>query len=832
MIADAPTHAAGGGPADLHLLPPELRGSDRWLNWRYERRNGKDTKVPYNPVSGARIDPTDPARLMSCLDALRLGAASDQSAGLGFGFFESDGYCGIDLDDCVDESGNLSPEAATIVADFNCYAEFSPSGRGVKLFFRGRKPAWARCTSRAIEGISKIEIYDRSRFFTVTGCVVPGSGLLISERQAELDALCARLWSVDDDQHGIVSRRAVAPANADDQELLRRARAAANGARFSALFDSGDTSQYGGDDSAADAALACMLVFWCGPDRGRVESLFSESALGQRDKWRGREDYRNRTIDYAIEQTKEHFGDATVARAPARGAGGATLPEIMLDVDEHRVIDEVVGALRADPGLFARGGKIVEVLLIDDARTPVIVPLQPPRLREVITRNAVLSKLTKAGEAPCHPTGWLVNGVGCRGVWPGLRPLKLVADSPVLRPDGTVWQTPGYDNASGVLYVPGAEFPLIPSHPTRDDACAACGRLLDLVVDFPFAGPEHQAAFLAMVLTTAARHAFSGPAPMFLVDANVRGAGKTLLAAIAAAIATGRVPAVSSYVHDSTECRKQITTLAIEGAQVVLLDNLDGVIGNDALDRALTSDWWQDRVLGTNSSYAGPMLAVWIATGNNVSVRADTTRRTVYLRLDSPLEHPEDRGGFRHRDLLGHVLAERPRLLADALTIVSAYIQAGRPSMKLRPLGSFNGWSDTIRSAVRWLGLLDPCDTRDQLEVAADSDKVALRQLLTAWSAHDGASSGVTAAELVRMLYPPGGPGPDDERTMALRDALESVVAVPAGRQPTPRKIGNRLRAMKRRVINGMMLDTDAQKSSKGQVWRVVECPSGSGVTV
>lgn len=43
--------------------------------------------------------------------------------------------------------------------------------------------------------------------------------------------------------------------------------------------------------------------------------------------------------------------------------------------------------------------------------------------------------------------------------------------------------------------------------------------------------------------------------------------------------------------------------------------------------------------------------------------------------------------------------------------------------MELRPFGSYDAWSAVIRSAVRWLGMKDPCDTRDQLEVAADSDK-------------------------------------------------------------------------------------------------------------
>ncbi|MCC7388309.1 MAG: hypothetical protein IT431_06035 [Phycisphaerales bacterium] len=825
MIATSPTPRPDPGPPDFLGLPPELRAFERFLHWRYEWRDGDWAKVPFDPRSGARIDPTNPENLVSYLLAADLYTRhAGACAGIGFSFDADEGICGIDLDDCVDEQGSVSPEAQRLLRNFDSYAEYSPSGTGVKIFVRGRKPEWARCTSTALDGIGKIEVYDQKRYFTLTGRVVPGCVQLISERQEQLEALCARLWRQREDRPGVIARIGGAGFNGDDEAMLQKARSATNGEKFAALFDRGDTSGHGGDESAADAALACHLAFWCGPDRDRIERLFSLSARGQREKWQEREDYRRMTIDFAIENATDHYGDDHARARPAPRRADSGMPEITLDTDEHRVIEETVAALTRDPELYSRGGRIAEVIRTDaDGAGVVIAPLQTPRLREVITRNATLLRITNKGETPCHPTGWLVKGVESRGCWHGLRRLRLVSEAPVLRPDGTIWQARGFDPVTGVLYMPGCEFPEIPARPTHGDACESCDRLLDLVCDFPFASTAHAAAHLSAVLTAVARHAFTGPSPLFLVDANVRGAGKTLLGSIVAIIATGRVPPMSSYVHDSMECRKQITTLAMEGARVVLLDNLGGVIGNDALDRALTSDWWQDRVLGTNSSFSGPMLAVWIATGNNVTVKADTTRRTVYIRLDSPLENPEDRAGFRHRDLIGHVLANRPRLLADAITIVAAYLQAGRPDMELRPYGSFNGWSDVVRSAVRWLGLPDPCDTRELLEVAADTEKDALGRLIAAWHARAPDGQGVGIAELIRQLYPTDGGWPADEAAIALRDAIEALVASTPGKVPTARQLGNKLRTMKRRVIDGKMLDTDTQKTSKGQIWRVVE---------
>lgn len=93
---------------------------------------------------------------------------------------------------------------------------------------------------------------------------------------------------------------APAPMQADisDSELVAKARRARNGAKFAALFDHGSTSGHGDDDSAADEALACLLIWWTNHDLARAERLFGQSALARRDKWQ-RKDYRRRTLEHA-----------------------------------------------------------------------------------------------------------------------------------------------------------------------------------------------------------------------------------------------------------------------------------------------------------------------------------------------------------------------------------------------------------------------------------------------------------------------------------------------------------------------------------------------------
>ena len=73
--------------------------------------------------------------------------------------------------------------------------------------------------------------------------------------------------------------------------------------------------------------------------------------------------------------------------------------------------------------------------------------------------------------------------------------------APILRSDGTVLQTPGYDPDTGLYYEPDGAIIEVPASPTRDDALAATEVLLEVIADFPFATPAHQTAWLSFLLT-------------------------------------------------------------------------------------------------------------------------------------------------------------------------------------------------------------------------------------------------------------------------------------------------------------------------------------------
>jgi Virulence-associated protein E len=192
----------------------------------------------------------------------------------------------------------------------------------------GKKPG-PKCKNTKLN----IEIYDRDRYFTVTGNVFTdpdGWTLedLFKDDQGNLAIVYHDLFSAQ--SNGQANGQHVTSRHVDtsDEELLEVARKAKNGAQFTALYDRGDTSGYGNDDSSADMALMNHLAFWTGSDGDRMERLFGLSALGQRKKWTDRPDYRRHTVEAALRDcTQVYRGNGRPRTAngkapkPARSAG-------------------------------------------------------------------------------------------------------------------------------------------------------------------------------------------------------------------------------------------------------------------------------------------------------------------------------------------------------------------------------------------------------------------------------------------------------------------------------------------------------------------------------
>ena len=149
------------GPAmtKFEKIPQEMKEWDQWVNWKWEERDGKATKPPYDPKTGKRASHNNPTTWGTFEDAVKARGFD----GIGFVFTEKDPFCGIDLDDCRNAtSGLIAPWALKIIQEFNSYTETSPSGTGLKIFIKGKLPGGGIKTKH-------VEVYNKLRFFTVTG---------------------------------------------------------------------------------------------------------------------------------------------------------------------------------------------------------------------------------------------------------------------------------------------------------------------------------------------------------------------------------------------------------------------------------------------------------------------------------------------------------------------------------------------------------------------------------------------------------------------------------------------------------------------------------------
>ena len=169
----------------VKAYPIELENLKQWILWKNE--NGD--KVPYQ-VNGYQASITNPSSWMMFDKASKALASKPGFSGLGFVFTAEDSYAGIDLDDCLECTGEFKPWAKEI-ADLigPTYREISPSGNGVKFWVRGKFPAATGKKTKVGDGA--VEVYDHARYFTVTGNPF-GKPYDIADGQDALDAIYSR----------------------------------------------------------------------------------------------------------------------------------------------------------------------------------------------------------------------------------------------------------------------------------------------------------------------------------------------------------------------------------------------------------------------------------------------------------------------------------------------------------------------------------------------------------------------------------------------------------------------------------------------------------------
>mgnify|MGYP001041490783 CR=1 FL=1 len=187
---------AGHKPINYNNIPSELIALNQWVLWLGEpKSDGKLNKKPMNANNGKAASHSNPETWTSFDVAKAYHESHSKSAGIGFVFSAGDPYVGIDLDNCRNlETGEIATWALELIQLANTYSEVSPSGKGVKLWIKGRMPGnKGRRNDHYKTG--GVEIYPHTRYFTVTGQHLDGTPLEIVENQAAIEAIYFRAFA-------------------------------------------------------------------------------------------------------------------------------------------------------------------------------------------------------------------------------------------------------------------------------------------------------------------------------------------------------------------------------------------------------------------------------------------------------------------------------------------------------------------------------------------------------------------------------------------------------------------------------------------------------------
>lgn len=221
--------------------------------------------------------------------------------------FTGDLIC-LDLDHVIDDEGTVSTWAQEVLQKFGTYTEKSLGGDGFHIFAKGKRPGTK--TVMNFPNDEKLEIFDcqsSPKPIRLSLDILEGKDAIV-DQQSEIDDLYNKYFQAQ--QPEALVPKAKSPEMTDEViiDILNRAK---NGEKFRSLFEVGDTSNYGGDDSAADQALVSLIAFYT-QDSDQIDRIFRASKLC-RDKWRDRDDYRKSTIQRALGGLKDVYGGSSPA---------------------------------------------------------------------------------------------------------------------------------------------------------------------------------------------------------------------------------------------------------------------------------------------------------------------------------------------------------------------------------------------------------------------------------------------------------------------------------------------------------------------------------------
>ena len=505
---------------------------------------------------------------------------------------------------------------------------------------------------------------------------------------------------------------------------------------------------------------------------------------------------------------------SAAASAPSAAPAAARRIVQLHDGGKSFTLDQVEDELAKQEGfgIYQRGGQLVHTVLTrtaaHDHRSTLIwqlAPVDTPHVFEVFSRIVDFQKYDRRARAwvPTDCPWQLPEMYQGRRHW-RVPTLLGIVHTPQLRADGSLVEVAGYDPGTRLLFrFDGEVFPPIPAHPTREDALVALKLIEDAISTFPFRSDVDRAVLLSLFLTALCRRNFE-VAPMHAVTAPTSGTGKSLLISLASILACGQTPEVIAQGDNDQEFRKLLGAELMKGTPIIAIDNCQEPLTGDLLCQAVTEAQCNVRVLGHSRTVLVPASALITATGNNLTIGSDISRRVLLCAIDAGVERPEKRKFkvkikklFRQR---------RGELVGALLTVLRAarLAQAEIVRLELDPLGGFEDWCEWVRDPLVWLGREDPCASMDT-SYESNVDREALRTVLFAWCDHVNLAADTSAQQVIDQADQMGALG--TYRFPALREAL-LLVAEERGRPGhlSAKRLGWWLRKINGRPVDGLRL--------------------------
>jgi hypothetical protein len=387
-----------------------------------------------------------------------------------------------------------------------------------------------------------------------------------------------------------------------------------------------------------------------------------------------------------------------------------------------------------------------------------------------------------------------------------LPPLEGVRPAPVFGPGGVLTNDWGYDAPTKLFIWPrNLDIPLVPRAPTAADVAKAKHLIAEeLLGDFPFDDEASKTNAIAALLHPFVRPMITGATPLHLIDKPTPGTGAGLLTEAITFPALGHAASMMSAGKLEDEWRFRLFAALLGGPAVIVIDNVNEQLKSETLTSMLTApDTITDRVIRTSETVTVPVRNLWIANGNNVSLTKEMARRSLLIRMDANMEHPEEGREFRHLNLMEWAAEHRGELVWAALVMVQAWVAAGcHPGSKRK--GSFDSWAATMSGIFETVGIPGFMENNDKLRQLADVESDAWTALVEAWLEQFGTAS-VGAGDLLPFA----------------EEYLAQVVDLEGYGQAKSTKWGMTLRTKRGAVISGYKITSAGTKQRAAQ-WRLV----------